>query len=137
VNANGCPPAAQEVEKEVVMCRWNKTRSAAVARVPLLVLTVAAVGCAPRPAARKVEPIGHAIRDRVAGWAEAHAKTVDNMDVTMPVGITDRPADVWRSPRPGSEWRSLRSCAPRRQLASGSVSDHGPSSSTRFSDLSG
>jgi Protein of unknown function (DUF3631) len=44
---------------------------------------------------RNVEPIGHAIRDRLDAWCAQHWKTLDESRVTMPTGITDRPADVW------------------------------------------
>lgn len=45
--------------------------------------------------ARVAEPIGHAIRDRLAAWAEQHALQIAETTVTMPEGVTDRAADVW------------------------------------------
>lgn len=59
--------------------------------------------------ARVVEPIGHRIRERIAGWAEANAKRVDLMEVVMPWGVVDRPADVWEplvmiGDAAGGEW---------------------------------
>jgi hypothetical protein len=51
----------------------------------------------------KVEPFrqrihekeGHALRDRLAAWAEQVRPAVEGVWPTMPEGITDRPADVW------------------------------------------
>ncbi|MCX5400052.1 DUF3631 domain-containing protein [Streptomyces sp. NBC_00102] len=51
----------------------------------------------------KVEPYrqrihekqGHALRDRLATWAEQVTDTVSSAWPTMPEGISDRPADVW------------------------------------------
>jgi hypothetical protein len=46
--------------------------------------------------ARTVEPIGHAIRDRIAAWCTEHWNVLDSdLKVEMPDGVTDRPADVW------------------------------------------
>lgn len=39
---------------------------------------------------------GHALRDRLATWAESILETIDTFPA-MPEGITDRPADVWES----------------------------------------
>ncbi|MBN3928947.1 DUF3631 domain-containing protein [Streptomyces verrucosisporus] len=51
----------------------------------------------------KVEPFrqrihekqGHALRDRLAAWAEQARPMVDGVFPEMPEGVTDRPADVW------------------------------------------
>ncbi|GGR26053.1 hypothetical protein FHS38_001035 [Streptomyces netropsis] len=51
----------------------------------------------------KVEPFrqrihekqGHALRDRLARWADAARPFVEDTWPTMPEGVTDRPADVW------------------------------------------
>ncbi|WP_329559826.1 DUF3631 domain-containing protein [Streptomyces uncialis] len=51
----------------------------------------------------KVEPFrerihkaeGHALRDRLAEWADTVRDRVDGAWPEMPAGITDRPADVW------------------------------------------
>lgn len=45
--------------------------------------------------ARFHEPQGHALRDRLAGWAAAHAAVWAEAIPDMPDGVTDRPADVW------------------------------------------
>ncbi|MCZ7417578.1 DUF3631 domain-containing protein [Streptomyces sp. WMMC897] len=44
---------------------------------------------------RSHEPQGHALRDRLAAWADQVRDQVDGVWPTMPEGITDRPADVW------------------------------------------
>lgn len=41
------------------------------------------------------EPQGHALRDRLAHWADQVRERVDGVFPEMPEGITDRPADVW------------------------------------------
>ncbi|MFE9426229.1 DUF3631 domain-containing protein [Kitasatospora sp. NPDC006697] len=41
------------------------------------------------------EPEGHALRDRLAEWAEQVREKVDGAWPEMPEGVTDRPADVW------------------------------------------
>jgi hypothetical protein len=41
------------------------------------------------------EKEGHALRDRIARWADTVRSTVDGAWPVMPDGITDRPADVW------------------------------------------
>ncbi|MFE1976617.1 DUF3631 domain-containing protein [Streptomyces hygroscopicus] len=51
----------------------------------------------------KVEPFrqrihekeGHALRDRLAQWANSVRKSVEGVWPVMPDGVTDRPADVW------------------------------------------
>ncbi|MCE7080716.1 DUF3631 domain-containing protein [Streptomyces sp. ST2-7A] len=45
--------------------------------------------------ARVHEKQGHALRDRLAKWAEQVRPAVEGAWPTMPEGITDRPADVW------------------------------------------
>lgn len=44
---------------------------------------------------RKHEPIGHAIRDRLAGWGSAVGELAGAAWPTLPDGIVDRPAEVW------------------------------------------
>ncbi|QTD99464.1 DUF3631 domain-containing protein [Streptomyces cyanogenus] len=41
------------------------------------------------------EKQGHALRDRLATWAETVSDEVANAWPEMPEGVTDRPADVW------------------------------------------
>jgi hypothetical protein len=41
------------------------------------------------------EPQGHALRERLAKWANSVRKAVDGAFPAMPEGVTDRPADVW------------------------------------------
>lgn len=41
------------------------------------------------------EPQGHALRDRLAAWADTTREQIDGAWPEMPDGITDRPADVW------------------------------------------
>lgn len=38
---------------------------------------------------------GHALRDRLAAWADSVRDQVDGVFPTMPEEVTDRPADVW------------------------------------------
>lgn len=44
---------------------------------------------------RKHESQGHAVRDRLAKWADAVRDQVAGAWPEMPEGVTDRPADVW------------------------------------------
>jgi hypothetical protein len=41
------------------------------------------------------EPEGHALRDRLAAWADNVRDRVNGAFPTMPDGVNDRPADVW------------------------------------------
>ncbi|MEU4095284.1 DUF3631 domain-containing protein [Streptomyces sp. NPDC026673] len=40
---------------------------------------------------------GHALRDRLAAWAESVRDRVEGAFPQMPEGVTDRPADVWEA----------------------------------------
>ncbi|WP_392754757.1 DUF3631 domain-containing protein [Streptomyces sp. LN590] len=44
---------------------------------------------------RHHEGIGHALRDRLAEWADSVREKVDGAFPEMPEEVTDRPADVW------------------------------------------
>lgn len=44
---------------------------------------------------REHEPQGHVVRDRLVAWAESVGPAVGEAWPTMPVGIVDRPAEVW------------------------------------------
>lgn len=41
------------------------------------------------------EPEGHALRDRLASWAEAVGASVGESWPVMPAGIVDRPGEIW------------------------------------------
>ncbi|WP_217197059.1 DUF3631 domain-containing protein [Streptomyces buecherae] len=41
------------------------------------------------------EPEGHALRDRLAVWADSVRETIEGSFPEMPEGVSDRPADVW------------------------------------------
>lgn len=41
------------------------------------------------------EPEGHALRDRLAAWADTVRERIEGAWPDLPDGITDRPADVW------------------------------------------
>jgi len=41
------------------------------------------------------EPQGHALRDRIAAWADSIRERIDGAFPDMPEGVNDRPADVW------------------------------------------
>ncbi|MEE4544188.1 DUF3631 domain-containing protein [Streptomyces sp. V4-01] len=41
------------------------------------------------------ETEGHALRDRLARWAESARPSIENTWPELPEGVTDRPADVW------------------------------------------
>uniref|UniRef100_A0AAU3GVP3 DUF3631 domain-containing protein n=1 Tax=Streptomyces sp. NBC_01401 TaxID=2903854 RepID=A0AAU3GVP3_9ACTN len=45
--------------------------------------------------ARLHEAEGHALRDRLAGWADQVRDDISGRWPEMPEGVTDRPADVW------------------------------------------
>ncbi|MGW1489705.1 DUF3631 domain-containing protein [Streptomyces sp. NPDC002402] len=44
---------------------------------------------------RTNEPEGHALRDRLAEWADTVRDPISGIWPVMPEGVTDRPADVW------------------------------------------
>ncbi|MFD5564984.1 DUF3631 domain-containing protein [Kitasatospora griseola] len=44
---------------------------------------------------RKNAPEGHALRKRLAAWANAVRGTLQGTEPEMPEGVSDRPADVW------------------------------------------
>ncbi|CAN5830724.1 hypothetical protein BH24ACT3_BH24ACT3_11470 [soil metagenome] len=44
---------------------------------------------------RLAAPEGHALRDRLAAWADAAQDGLRDVWPAMPDGVTDRPADVW------------------------------------------
>lgn len=44
---------------------------------------------------RDTEPVGHALRDRLAAWAAEHITVLTDARPTMPPGVEDRPADCW------------------------------------------
>jgi len=41
------------------------------------------------------EPQGHALRERIAEWADTVRERIDGAFPEMPEGVNDRPADVW------------------------------------------
>jgi len=41
------------------------------------------------------EPQGHALRERIAAWADTVRERIDGAFPEMPEGVSDRPADVW------------------------------------------
>lgn len=46
---------------------------------------------------RRTRPQAEALRDRLAGWAEAQLDELAAADPAMPEGVTDRPADTWEA----------------------------------------
>ena len=44
---------------------------------------------------RDAQPEGHALRDRLADWADDHQAKLADARPTMPDGVEDRPADCW------------------------------------------
>ena len=74
------------------------------------------------------EPKGHALRDRIAAWAEIVGKDVGDAWPDLPAGIRDRPAEIWetrrsRLPTPravhglNSRAKHARACAVSRSIA--------------------
>ncbi len=64
------------------------------------------------------EPQGHALRDRLATWANTVRDRVQGAFPEMPEGVTDRPADVWEpllavADAAGGNWpqRAREACA--------------------------
>lgn len=45
----------------------------------------------------RVEPTGHALRARIAAWADEIRDGLREADPAMPEGVTDRPADTWEA----------------------------------------
>lgn len=44
---------------------------------------------------RRVEPVGHQLRDEMAEWVQEIFETLRDADPKMPDGVVDRAADVW------------------------------------------
>jgi Protein of unknown function (DUF3631) len=44
---------------------------------------------------RKVAPAAELLRDQLAQWAEDHEEVLTEAEPDMPVGVTDRAADIW------------------------------------------
>ncbi|MCT2589499.1 DUF3631 domain-containing protein [Streptomyces sp. N2-109] len=70
------------------------------------------------------EPEGHALRDRLAQWAEGVQPVVEGAFPAMPDGVSDRPADVWEpllavADAAGGDWpqRARRACVELVQAA--------------------
>ena len=64
---------------------------------------------------RQHSPEGHALRDRLAAWAEASVKALAAARPDMPAGIADRDADVWEpllaiADAAGGDWPERGSC---------------------------
>ncbi|MFJ2635803.1 DUF3631 domain-containing protein [Streptomyces sp. NPDC087422] len=64
------------------------------------------------------EPEGHALRDRLADWADTVRDRVNGAFPLMPDGVNDRPADVWEpllavADAAGGDWpeRAREACA--------------------------
>jgi hypothetical protein len=65
---------------------------------------------------RQHEPTGHALRDRLAQWAEYIGEATGSAWPTLPAGIVDRPAEVWEpliavADAAGGDWPEIARAA--------------------------
>jgi len=96
----------------------------------------------------KVEPFrqrlhekeGHALRDRLAAWAEQVRPMVDGVFPEMPEGVTDRPADVWEpliavADAAGGTWPQRARAACAELVSAARVDDRGSLGIRLLTDL--
>ncbi|MFF8281034.1 DUF3631 domain-containing protein [Streptomyces lateritius] len=86
------------------------------------------------------EKEGHALRDRLAAWADQVREQVTGAWPEMPEGVTDRPADVWEpllavADAAGGEWpkRARKACV--ELVAAAQVDDKGSLGIRLLTDL--
>ncbi|WBB58469.1 DUF3631 domain-containing protein [Streptomyces sp. WMMC500] len=86
------------------------------------------------------EKQGHALRDRLAAWAETVRERVDGVFPELPEGITDRPADVWEpllavADAAGRDWPKRARTACVELVAAAQSSDKGSIGIRLLTDL--
>lgn len=85
-------------------------------------------------------PEGHALRDRLAAWAESVRHLVDGVFPEMPDEVTDRPADVWEpliavADAAGGDWPGRARAACAQIVAASRVDDKGSIGIRLLTDL--
>ncbi|WP_218956841.1 DUF3631 domain-containing protein [Streptomyces sp. UH6] len=86
------------------------------------------------------EKQGHALRDRLAAWAEAIKHLVDGVFPEMPADVTDRPADVWEpllavADAAGGDWPARARAACVELVAATKQDDRGSLGIRLLTDL--
>ncbi|MFG2303488.1 DUF3631 domain-containing protein [Actinacidiphila glaucinigra] len=86
------------------------------------------------------ESEGHALRDRLAAWADSVRDRVEGAFPQMPEGVTDRPADVWEAllavaDAAGGDWpkRAREACV--ELVTAAKVDDKGSTGIRLLTDL--
>ncbi|MFI5986359.1 DUF3631 domain-containing protein [Streptomyces sp. NPDC051555] len=85
-------------------------------------------------------PEGHALRDRLAEWADSVRHLVDGVFPEMPDEVTDRPADVWEpliavADAAGGDWPARARTACAEIVAASKVDDKGSIGIRLLTDL--
>ncbi len=85
-------------------------------------------------------PEGHALRDRLAAWADSVRHLVDGVFPDMPDEVTDRPADVWEpliavADAAGGEWPARARAACAQIVAASKQDDKGSIGIRLLTDL--
>lgn len=85
-------------------------------------------------------PEGHALRDKLATWADSVREQVAGAWPTMPDGITDRPADVWVpliavADAAGGDWPDRARAACMELVTAAKRSDKGSTGIRLLTDL--
>ncbi|WP_390423198.1 DUF3631 domain-containing protein [Streptomyces goshikiensis] len=85
-------------------------------------------------------PEGHALRDRLAAWADSVRHLVDGVFPDMPDEVTDRPADVWEpliavADAAGGEWPTRARAACAQIVAASKQDDKGSIGIRLLTDL--
>ncbi|WP_390352316.1 DUF3631 domain-containing protein [Streptomyces goshikiensis] len=85
-------------------------------------------------------PEGHALRDRLAAWADSVRHLVDGVFPDMPNEVTDRPADVWEpliavADAAGGDWPARARAACAQIVAASKQDDKGSIGIRLLTDL--
>ncbi|AYV28460.1 hypothetical protein EES41_17180 [Streptomyces sp. ADI95-16] len=85
-------------------------------------------------------PEGHALRDRLAAWADSVRHLVDGVFPDMPDEVTDRPADVWEpliavADAAGGDWPARARAACAQIVAASKQDDKGSIGIRLLTDL--
>lgn len=90
--------------------------------------------------ARSHEKAGHALRDRLAAWADQVREQVRDAWPEMPEGVTDRPADVWEpllavADAMGGDWPKRARAACQELVRASQADDKGSLGIRLLTDL--
>ncbi|CAN3980478.1 DUF3631 domain-containing protein [Kitasatospora purpeofusca] len=86
------------------------------------------------------EAEGHALRDRLAAWADTVREQIDGAWPEMPDGVTDRPADVWEpllavADAAGGQWPARARAACLELVNAAKANDRGSVGIRLLADL--